>query len=502
MCFWAAAWEKRTKGMEVFFTRFILGHQRRRRYVWSYFHCFLSICALHARAMEAFGQSRPIYETIYAFATAPGKSGVAVLRISGSQSLAILQYLSPNTPAPAPRQAVLRQLFNPSAQEMIDQALCLYFAAPHSFTGEDVVELHLHGSRAVRAALLEVLGDRADIRMAAPGEFARRAFLNGKMDLTESEGLADLIEAETHIQLQQATRQMRGTHKAYFEGLRGQAIQALALLEAYIDFPDEEIPESVMQQVEVSVAQLAGAVSALLADAKIGERIRDGVEVVLIGAPNAGKSSLLNYLAGRDVAIVHDTPGTTRDMVEVAMDLAGYPVTLVDTAGLREAENAVEQEGIRRARARAEQADLTLQLVDVTNAESLSKIIAKIDESTPSDVIQVFTKTDLAPTLDLPSDALAISVKTGRGMAVFLDQLTKAVAMRMQTHTPPMITRARHREHLQKASMALAQFNMALPLELACEELRHVAFHIGNITGKIHTDDLLDVIFKEFCIGK
>lgn len=435
-------------------------------------------------------------DTIYAFATAPGKAGVAIVRISGAMSLPIATLLGvkPLTP----RVAQLAIIRDPANGEMIDQAVCLYFPAPHSFTGEDVLEIQLHGGLAIRTRIIAVLAAISGVRMAEPGEYARRAYMAGKMDLTEIEGLSDLIDAETHQQLRQATRQMRGDHKAHFEGLRRLALESLALLEAYIDFPDEEIPESVIQAVTERVSTLQASISAMLSDNNIGERIRSGIEIVLTGAPNAGKSSLLNALVGRDVAIVHESAGTTRDMVEVALEIEGYPVTLVDTAGLREAEHAVEQEGIRRGKARAEQADLVVHLIDVSETESISANKVKIDENT----FIVFTKADLAKTGKIPPSALAISTLSGDGIDAFLAMLKERVALLMQSHTPPMITRARHRGHLQKAGDALTRFDIEDPLELACEELRHAAFHIGNITGKIAVDDVLDVIFKQFCIGK
>lgn len=435
-------------------------------------------------------------ETIFAFATAPGKAGVAIVRVSGAKAVEIATLLG--APALKPRMAHLANVIDPASGEVIDQALWLFFPNPQSFTGEDVLEIQLHGGLAIRTRIIAILSAISGVRMAEPGEYARRAYLAGKMDLTEVEGLSDLIEAETGQQLRQAMRQMRGDHKAHFEGLRQLSLESLALLEAYIDFPDEEIPESVIQAVTERVDALKVALTAMLSDNKIGERIRNGIEIVLIGAPNAGKSSLLNALAGRDIAIVHESAGTTRDMVEVALEIDGYPVTLVDTAGLREAQHAVEQEGIRRAKARAEQADLVLHLIDVSDQESSSQNQVKIDENT----FIIFTKRDLAPDAKIPPAALSISTKTGEGIDAFLEVLKERVASLMGSHTPPMITRARHRGHLEKAESALTRFDITDPLELACEELRHASVHIGNITGKIAVDDVLDVIFKQFCIGK
>lgn len=432
-------------------------------------------------------------DTIYAFATAAGTAGVAVLRISGADALSVARIFG--APALTPRLATLARVTHPATLEMIDHALWLYFEAPHSFTGEHVVEIHLHGSRAVRDAMLAALSEISGLRMAEAGEFARRAYANGKMDLTALEGLSDLLAAETSAQLTQATRQMRGSHATIFNTMRADVLRNLALLEAYIDFPDEEIPEEVLGAVANAVTALRGNIGTLLSKPPIGERIREGIDIVLTGAPNAGKSSLLNALAGRDIAIVHESAGTTRDMVEVQLQLGGYPVTLVDTAGLRDAEHAVEAEGIKRAIKRAEQAECVVAIHDITNPESIN---IKNDDR----VIHVFTKADLLPPNMRPQHSLMISTKTGENMEVFIRTLTERVGTLMAHHESPVITRARHRRHLETAHQALSRFDLDSPLEIACEELRHCAAHIGNITGKIAVDDVFDVIFKEFCIGK
>lgn len=437
--------------------------------------------------------------TIFALASAPGRAGVAVFRLSGPMALQALAALGVEKP-PAPRLATLVTLHSPDASRTtIDRALALSFPAPHSFTGEDVLELHTHGGRAVVKLLLEALSRIPGLRMAEPGEFARRAFLNGKLDLAQVEGLADVIDAETASQHAQAMRQLGGAHSRRLEGLRAAILEPLALMEAYIDFPDEEIPASVLGEAEVILHRVRTEISALLDDRGIGEKIREGLEVVILGAPNAGKSSLLNALARREAAIVSAEAGTTRDLIEVQMEIGGYAVTLVDTAGIREAAGEIESEGIRRALARAEHADITLRLYDVTTiAESMSEI-ASLDEK---NTLCIATKTDLGPLPVLPVAAIGISTETGAGMEELIAALKSMIESRMEGVASPLITRARHREALMEAQAALMRFDGHAPLELACEELRLAAAAIGKITGKIWVDDVLDLVFSRFCIGK
>jgi tRNA modification GTPase len=432
--------------------------------------------------------------TIYALATAAGRAGVAVVRISGPAALAAVRFLGVEKPL-APRHATLVTLTHRG--NTIDQALGLYFPAPHSFTGEDVVELHTHGSRAVMRLLLDALGQCDGLRMAQAGEFARRAFANGKLDLAQAEGLADLIDAQTASQHTQALRQLDGGMSRRVEDLRAAIIQPLALMEAYIDFPDEEIPEAVIAEANARVAALVTELEALLDDGAIGEKIRDGLDVVITGAPNVGKSSLLNVLVKRDAAIVSAEAGTTRDIIEVAMELGGYALTLVDTAGIREHAGSIEAEGIRRARTRAQHADIVLELRDASDRATQSK-----QPSENHNKIVVFTKSDLSPLPALPAGALAISTKTGDGLDGLMSALAEAVAQRMDTAASPLITRARHREALAEAAASLKRFRADAPLELVCEELRVAATAIGKITGKIWVDDVLDLVFSRFCIGK
>lgn len=430
--------------------------------------------------------------TIYALATPPGKAGVAILRVSGPAAPDCVRHLG--CELPEPRVATMLTLKDD--QKILDQALGLYFKAPHSFTGEDVVEFHVHGSRAIVKAVLLALSKNKDLRVAEPGEFSKRAFLNGKLDLAQAEGLADLIEAETLAQHTQAMRQFSGENSKLFEELRMAILEPLALLEAYIDFPEEEIPESVLSDVKSRITTLKTNLAKLMNDHQVGEKIREGIEIVILGAPNAGKSSLLNALAKRDVAIVSDIAGTTRDMIEVHLDISGYPVTLVDTAGLHDTSDSIEKEGVSRAKRRAQNAELKLLLIDsVADTESQKQMLAMRDENT----LVIYTKSDLKKA---PKDAIGVSTTSGDGLDALIETLKSQIVNKMGGTPSPLITRTRHRESLQRALDAITRFSPDLPLELQCEELRIASHAVGKITGKIEVDDLLDVIFSRFCIGK
>ncbi|MDE1968027.1 MAG: tRNA uridine-5-carboxymethylaminomethyl(34) synthesis GTPase MnmE [Alphaproteobacteria bacterium] len=441
--------------------------------------------------------------TIYAFATAPGRAGVALLRLSGPHAAAALRALAGRLPTP--RRALVTRFSDPRNGELIDRGIALYFPAPHSLTGEDVAEIHVHGGRAVAAALLEALAAQPGLRLAEPGEFSRRAFLNGKLDLTEAEGIADLVAAETAAQRRQALRQMAGEAGRLYEGWRARLLRAQARVEAEIDFPDEGLPADLAAAVATQLSEIKGEITTFLADNHRGERLRDGLAIAVLGPPNAGKSSLVNALARRDVAITAATAGTTRDVIEVALDLAGFPVTLADTAGLRDSSDAIEEEGVRRARARAASADLKLVVVDATKPEEKNSLMAMID----SDTVVVANKMDLAPRGDAAwTDALGatpavkISVTTGAGMAMLEARLGTEIARRFGGESAPLITRARHRQALEVACAALGRYPRAGAAELAAEELRQAVRALGRITGRVGVEDLLDVVFREFCIGK
>ncbi|WP_142849188.1 tRNA uridine-5-carboxymethylaminomethyl(34) synthesis GTPase MnmE [Telmatospirillum sp. J64-1] len=439
-------------------------------------------------------------DTIFALASAPGRAGVAVLRLSGDRSGEVLQRLSGQA-LPKPRYAQRVRLTS-SAGELMDDGLALWFPAPRSFTGEDVVELHLHGGRAVLAAVSEELLDQG-LRPAEPGEFSRRAFLNNKMDLTEAEAVADLVDAETSAQRRQALRQMDGALSRLVEDWRTRLVRALAHFEAVIDFPEEGLPEELNAQVDKVLGDLAGEISTHLADGHRGERLRDGLEVAILGAPNAGKSSLLNRLARREAAIVSATAGTTRDVIEVHLDLGGFPVVLADTAGLRETEEEIESEGIRRARARAEKADLVIAVFD---GSQLPRLDPHTLELVDNKALVVVNKADLV-TGGLPADlpegrSFLLSARTGEGLDPFLLVLTETVARLLDVSAAPVLTRARHRSALEECLAALERARQAPMPELAGEDLRLAARAIGRITGRVDVEELLDVIFREFCIGK
>lgn len=394
---------------------------------------------------------------------------------------------------------------DPADGTPLDRALVLWFEGPHSVTGEDVAEFHLHGGRAVVEGVLGALGGVPGLRPAEAGEFTRRAFERGKLDLTEVEGLADLIDAETAGQRRQALRQMSGALGRLYEGWRQSLIGALAHAEAEIDFPDEDLPAALSRKIAPAVDRLTEEIAAHLADGGRGERLRDGVEVVILGPPNVGKSSLLNRLAGRDAAIVSEEAGTTRDVVEVRLDLAGIPVTLADTAGLREAASAIEQEGVRRALARAENADLRLWIAATDRDGGLA---GGFGQAGPDDV-RVVNKIDLAQGSAATYEtagAFAISADRGDGIDRLVEALTTRVSASYGVTEAPAVTRARHRVGLEEAVRHLKRAAEALRIggetELLAEDLRLAARALGRITGRIDVEDLLDVIFRDFCIGK
>ena len=449
-------------------------------------------------------------DTIFALSSAPGRAGVAVLRVSGPGAGAALAALAGSCP-PA-RHARLARLVDPGTGTAIDRGLVLWFPGPASFTGEDMAELQLHGGRAVVAAAVAALAALRELRPAEPGEFTRRAFDRGKLDLSEVEGLADLVDAETEAQRRQALRQMEGALSQQLAAWRAALVAALAQAEAAIDFPDEELPEEIGAQVTHNILYLIEEISKYLADSHCGERLREGICVALVGAPNAGKSSLLNAFARRPVAIVSEAPGTTRDVVEVHLDLDGYPVTLADTAGLREldlaaagGQDSVEAEGMRRARARAASADLTLAIFDLREGPDFDPATRNLLDA---DSLVVFNKSDIVPEPELMDldghPASMVSAKTGAGMTALEARLAQEVAARLERGSGEAapLTRARHRRALEDCAAALARARGAARRELVAEDLRLALRALGRIAGRVDVEDVLDAIFREFCIGK
>lgn len=434
-------------------------------------------------------------DTIFALSTAPGMAGIAVVRLSGSQSFAIAQKLC-HLSSITPRHAHFVTLYD--GEEAIDEAILLAFSSPASFTGEDVVEFQCHGSRAVLNKLLTLLSHQSGCRLAEPGEFTRRAVENGKMDLTAAEGVLDLIHSDTEAQRRQALRQMGGALAKLYDGWRDVLLHQLAYIEAFIDFPEEEIPESRLNEVQESIHNVITSLEKHLSDNHRGERVRDGFRIAIVGAPNVGKSSLLNCLAKRDVAIVSSQAGTTRDVVEVYLDIAGYPVILADTAGLRETGEEIEAEGIRRALQRAEDADLILVLGDASLYPQLDEVTQKIINQ-HSEKLIIWNKSDL---ISEKKDGIFISASTGEGIEGLWKKLEEIVINQMGSSSEPALTQIRHRTALEACLCHLRQALKQSEIDLKAEDLRLATRELGKITGRVEVSEILDVIFSSFCIGK
>ncbi len=428
-------------------------------------------------------------DTIYAVSSGPVPAGVAVIRVSGPQVRFGLETMIGMVPEP--RLATLRPIRARNGL-LLDRGLVLFFAGPASFTGEDVAELHVHGGRAVVAAVLAALAELPGHRAAEAGEFTRRAFENGRADLTEVEGLADLIAAETEAQRRQALQQAEGGLASRLSAWSAELLQSRALLEAGLDFVDEEdVPTSVIASAAADAGRLADEMNALLAQSAFGERVRSGFDVVLLGAPNVGKSSLLNALARREAAIVTAEPGTTRDLIEVALDIDGYAVTLVDTAGLRDAAGLVEREGIERARKRSASADLVLLLDD--GVEPLVE--------PPSGVSRLTIRTKIDRGDNAPEEGIAVSAVSGEGLYELRRAIGAALGL-AERRPDALIVRERQRQGVIAARDALTAIDPSQPPELIAEELRRAADALGRVSGRTGVEDLLGAIFSSFCIGK
>lgn len=444
-------------------------------------------------------------DTIYALASAHGRAGIAVVRVSGSLAFESLSHVSHETFKP--RTAKLAKLVNPDDKSSIDEAIVITYLASASYTGEDTVEYNIHGGKAVRESLFAFLVNQEDHRLAEPGEFTRRAFENGNLDLTQAEAVGDLIHAETEAQKQLALGQMGGALSNLYQSWAEKLVRALAYAEAQIDFADEDLPEDeVKSHVTPVLSDILNQITTHLDDGNRGEILREGIKIAIIGAPNAGKSSLVNALAKRDIAIVSDVAGTTRDVLEVHLDLNGYPVTLYDTAGLRsKTDDKIEQEGIRRAQAKASEADFKILMFDGTK-EFDEETLSLLDDGS----FIAINKIDLQPSLrgdaideEIQSGAIHISTKTNEG----LDELIKHVSRETSTlfddiGSSPTLTRARHREALIDAQANIQRALDGFLPDMIAEDIRLAVRAIGRITGRTDVEDLLDIIFKDFCIGK
>jgi tRNA modification GTPase len=433
--------------------------------------------------------------TIFAPITQPIRAGISVIRISGSQTIKCLKSLGFKG-EPQHQKVTFQKIIDPKSSEIIDEVLISFFKSPQSFTGEDVAEVSIHASPFIAKKIFEILSAQENCRFAEAGEFSKRAFLNGKIDLVQADAIPDLIASETEAQHKQALRQLSGKLGAIYEDWRFRLIEISAMIEAAIDFPDEDLPKNITDKVESDVEKLRSEILSHLNDGKIGQKIKSGLSLAIIGAPNVGKSSLINFLAQSEVAIVSEIAGTTRDIVEVHLEIAGVPIRISDTAGIRETTDKIEMEGIRRALKKAAEADLKIFLIDAKNPILREDLI---DQNT----ILVRNKIDLLSSeLDEFKDSISISLSENKNTSNLLKKLEEKVLELIPNHSSPLITQERYRVALKNSVANLENFSLAKNIELAAEDLRLAAREIGKITGKIDIENILDVIFSRFCIGK
>ena len=440
---------------------------------------------------------------IYALSSGRGPSGIAIIRLSGKDTLKIAQLISKEKNIKS-REANLCKFYNPTNNQIIDEGLILWFPGPNSYTGEDLAEFHIHGSNAVIGLFLDVLSKQANSRMAEPGEFTKIAFQNNKIDLLEAESIGDLIHSETELQRQQAVQIMQGNASNHYNNLREKLIKALAYIEAKIDFAEDDLPDTVLKQVRITVQEITSEVKKILDDQKVGEKIREGFKVSITGEVNAGKSSLLNLLSKRKAAIVSNEKGTTRDIIEVYLNIDGYPVILADTAGIRETENKVEKEGVSLAIKKIEESDVNLMLFDITS----NKIDSLIEKNIKKNSIIVFNKSDLSSNIKKEfknNDVVLISVKENKNIDKLIDLIKKQLKDKFIKNDNVLVTRERHRNKLNLCFQELNNFlkkRHDKDIELAAEDLRMASRHLGSIIGKVDVEEILGSIFKDFCIGK
>ena len=440
---------------------------------------------------------------IYALSSGRGPSGIAIVRISGSETLKICQNLTKSKDIKS-NEVNFCKFYDPNNGNVIDpEALLLWFPGPNSYTGEDLAELQIHGSNAVINALLRVLSEQKNCRLAEPGEFTKIAFQNDKIDLLKAESIGDLIHSETELQRQQAIKLVQGNASNYYNNLREKIIKSLAFIEAKIDFAEEDLPEKVLKDAHKSIKEIHSEITKIIEDNKVGEKIRDGFRVSIIGEVNAGKSSLLNLLSKREVAIVSDEAGTTRDVIETYLNLDGYPVLLADTAGIRDTKNEVEKKGISLALGKSKEADLNIIVIDNSSKKINKKILNMIDR----DTIIFLNKSDV---LDKQNhkfnvDTILASVKNNKNIDKLIDLIKAKLSNKFTSNNSALITRERHRVKLNDCLKEIDKFlkkDQNKDLELAAEDLRMATRHLGSIVGKVDVEEILGSIFKDFCIGK
>ncbi len=442
--------------------------------------------------------------TIYALSSGPGISGVAVIRLSGQDTSKVIQLLTGKEP-PKPRVATLRKINKINTSELIDEGLILWFPGPESYTGEDMAEIQVHGSKAVVDALHSSLSDIENCRLAEPGEFTKLAFQNGKINLLKAESIADLISSETEIQRQQAIKIMNGKSSDQFNFLREKLLKILSHVEAKIDFPEEDLPNNILDEIKNSSDEVVKKINKILNDQKVGERIREGFKIAILGPTNAGKSSLMNHLSNRDVAIVSEIAGTTRDVIETHLNIDGYPVIISDTAGIRDSQDEIEKKGIKLSLNRAEEADLKLVVVDAKSLDFTDVLKGLLDEN----AILVINKSDLLekdidPEIKKTNHVL-ISIKENKNIEELILKIKNNLKNKFLTSDDILITRERHRQHLQQCLDHLNNFNQKKEIEdfdKAAEDLRLATRHLGMIVGKVDVEEILGSIFNDFCIGK
>ena len=442
--------------------------------------------------------------TIYALSSGPGMSGIAVIRISGQETSKTIELLTGKS-VPKPRVATLRKINKINTSELIDEGIILWFPGPQSYTGEDMAEIQIHGSKAVVEALHSSISNIENCRLAEPGEFTKLAFQNGKINLLKAESIADLISSETEIQRQQAIKIMNGKSGDQFNFLRDKLLKILSHVEAKIDFPDEDLPNDILKEIKKSSDDVLKNIEKILNDQKVGERIREGFKIAILGPTNAGKSSLLNHLSNRDVAIVSEIAGTTRDVIETHLNIDGYPVIVSDTAGIRESKNEIERKGIKLSLNRAEEADLKLVVVDAKNLDFTDILKGLLDQN----AILVINKSDLLkgdidPEIKKLNHVL-ISIKENLNIDELILKIKNNLKNKFITSDDILITRERHRQHLEQCLEHLKNFNKkneAEDLDKAAEDLRLATRHLGMIVGKVDVEEILGSIFNDFCIGK